>query len=134
LNSDRAKKPLTWRAWLAALLLLAFSTSALARVITDIDGNRVEIPDNPQRIVLGESRMLYTLALLAPDDPFRHIVGWPRDLQKYDSQTWNSFAQRFPQMLNIPTLGSGGPQAINPEQILALRPDVVDSAQPGALR
>lgn len=125
MNSDRAKKPLTWCAWLAALLLLAFSTSTLARVITDIDGNRVEIPDSPQRIVLGESRMLYTLALLAPDDPFRHIVGWPRDLQKYDSQTWNSFAQRFPQMLNIPTLGSGGPQAINPEQILALRPDVV---------
>ncbi len=108
---------------LASLLLL--SSSTLAKQIVDIDGNRVDIPDRPQRIVLGESRMLYTLALLEPDDPFQHIVGWPQDLKKYDSQTWDRFARRFPHMLRIPSLGSGGPNAINPEQILALRPDVV---------
>lgn len=110
---------------LLACLLLALSSAALAKTVVDIDGNAVEIPDRPQRIVLGESRMLYTLALLEPGDPFRHIVAWPRDLQKYDSQTWNSFARRFPQMLKIPSLGPGGPNAINPEQVLALRPDVV---------
>lgn len=108
-----------------ALMLLALSSAASAKILTDIDGNRVEIPDHPQRIVLGESRMLYTLALLEPGDPFQHIVAWPQDLKKYDSQTWNSFARQFPQMLKIPSLGSGGPNAINPEQILALQPDVV---------
>jgi iron complex transport system substrate-binding protein len=108
-----------------ALMLLALSSAVSAKIITDIDGNRVEIPDHPQRIVLGESRMLYTLALLEPGDPFQHIVAWPQDLKKYDSQTWNSFARQFPQMLKIPSLGSGGPNAINPEQILALQPDVV---------
>ena len=108
---------------LACFLLL--QSSALAKQIIDIDGNRVDIPDHPQRIVLGESRMLYTLALLEPGDPFQHIVAWPQDLKKYDSQTWNRFARQFPQMEKIPSLGSGGPNAINPEQILALRPDVV---------
>ncbi|WP_265302874.1 ABC transporter substrate-binding protein [Pantoea sp. JK] len=109
---------------LAGFLVL-ISSAAWAKTITDIDGTRVEIPDRPQRIVLGESRMLYTLALLEPGDPFQHIVAWPQDLKKYDSQTWNSFARQFPQMLKIPSLGSGGPNAINPEQILALKPDVV---------
>lgn len=110
---------------LLLLLQLALTSNAWAKTITDIDGNRVAIPDHPQRIILGESRMLYTLALLEPGDPFQHIVAWPQDLKKYDSQTWNSFARRFPQMLKIPSLGSGGPNAINPEQILALKPDVV---------
>jgi len=108
-----------------ACFLLVLSSAALAKTVTDIDGNQVEIPDHPQRIVLGESRMLYTLALLEPGDPFRHIVAWPQDLKKYDSQTWNSFARQFPQMLKIPSLGPGGPNAINPEQVLALKPDVV---------
>ncbi|MDI9277299.1 ABC transporter substrate-binding protein [Pantoea sp. EABMAA-21] len=108
-----------------ACFLLVLSSAALAKTVTDIDGNQVDIPDHPQRIVLGESRMLYTLALLEPGNPFQHIVAWPQDLKKYDSQTWNSFARQFPQMLKIPSLGSGGPNAINPEQILALKPDVV---------
>lgn len=106
-------------------LLQLLSGSVLAKTITDIDGNRVVIPDHPQRIVLGESRMLYTLALLEPENPFRHIVAWPHDLKKYDNQTWNIFARQFPQMLKIPSLGPGGTVAINPEQVLALRPDVV---------
>ena len=53
----------------ASLLLLAgllLSPLAQAKTLTDIDGHSVTIPDSPQRIVLGESRMLYTLALLAP--------------------------------------------------------------------
>lgn len=108
-----------------ALFLLLLSSSALAKTITDIDGNPVTIPDHPQRIVLGESRMLYTLAMLEPGDPFRHIVGWPQDLKKYDRQTWDIFARQFPQMLKIPTLGAGGINDINPEQVLALKPDVV---------
>lgn len=108
-----------------ACFLLVLSSAALAKTVTDIDGNQVDIPDHPQRIVLGESRMLYTLALLEPGNPFQHIVAWPQDLKKYDSQTWNIFARQFPQMLKIPSLGSGGPNAINPEQILALKPDVV---------
>lgn len=70
-------------------LLMVLSTAAsAARTITDIDGQQVTIPDRPQRIVLGESRMLYTLAMLEPDNPFKNIVGWPLDLKKYDQQTW----------------------------------------------
>jgi len=112
----------------AALLLIAgvlLSPMLSAKTLIDIDGNNVTIPDRPQRIILGESRMLYTLALLAPDNPLQHIAGWPRDLLKYDAQMWRRFEQRYPQINTIPSLGSGGPAAINPEQIVALNPDVV---------
>lgn len=110
---------------LLTLCLLVAAAPVMARTITDIDGRQVTIPDNPRRIVLGESRMLYTLAMLQPDDPFRHIAGWPLDLQKYDPQTWDAFARQFPQMLKITSLGLDGPNDMNAEQIIALRPDVV---------
>lgn len=110
---------------LMVLLGSAMSASALGRMITDIDGKQVQIPDNPQRIVLGESRMLYTLAILETGNPARRVVGWPLDLKRYDSQTWAIFTQSFPQMLNIASLGGGGPDEMHPETVLALKPDVV---------
>lgn len=133
MNSDFMKLNNSRRSsWLTAMLIsvavplyLALSPAVMAKSVTDIDGIQVEIPDNPQRIVLGESRMLYTLAMLEPGDPFRHIIGWPLDLKKYDSQMWEIFARKFPQMLRIPSLGSGGSNDMDPEQVLALKPDVV---------
>jgi len=133
LNSDRDSQkgalrvPVFFRPALIALVLLSavMSVAVQARTVTDIDGNQVEIPDNPQRIVLGESRMLYTLAMLETGDPVKRIVGWPLDLKRYDSQTWTIFTQKFPQMLKIPVLGGGGPDEMNPEKVLALKPDVV---------
>ncbi|VTQ52638.1 periplasmic binding protein [Campylobacter jejuni] len=113
------------RGVLLMLFLVLLSLNAQARTVTDIDGNQVDIPDNPQRIVLGESRMLYTLAMLEPGDPVRRIVGWPLDLKKYDSQIWQIFAQKFPDMLAIPSLGLGGTNDMNPEKVLALKPDLV---------
>ncbi len=125
---QRVNRPARMTLWVRGIIVcvaVLLGSAAQAKTVTDIDGNQVVIPDRPQRIVLGESRRRYTLALLEPSDPFRHIVGWPQDLKKYDRQTWDSFARRFPQMLAIPSLGPGGPSAVNPEQVLALRPDVV---------
>ncbi len=71
---------------LLLLIFLLCTWAVSAKTITDITGQRIEIPDNPQRIVLGESRMLYTLALLEPGYPAARVVGWPLDLKKYDPQ------------------------------------------------
>ncbi len=119
-----AARGLLLKMMLGLLMVLSTAASA-ARTITDIDGQQVTIPDRPQRIVLGESRMLYTLAMLEPDNPFKNIVGWPLDLKKYDQQTWDIFAKQFPQMLTIPSLGIGGTNDMNPEKVMALKPDVV---------
>lgn len=105
--------------------LLCISVGAGARTLTDITGRQVTLPDHPQRIVLGESRMLYSIALLTPGNPLQHIVGWPLDLKKYDPQTWQAFARQFPQMREFTPLGLDGVNDMNPEQVIALRPDVV---------
>lgn len=107
------------------LLLLLLSHAVAARQVVDITGANVTIPDHPQRIILGESRMLYTLALLQPGYPAAHIVGWPADLAKYDAQSWQQYLQRFPQMAQIPQLGSGSIRELNAERVLQLQPDLV---------
>ncbi len=107
------------------LSVMLVSAGAQARTLTDITGREVTIPDHPQRIVLGESRMLYSVALLTPGNPLQHIAGWPQDLKKYDPQTWQVFAHQFPQMDTIPVVGLDGVNDMNPEQVIALRPDVV---------
>ena len=107
------------------LLLLLLSHSLFARQVIDITGTSVTVPDRPQRIILGESRMLYTLALLQPGYPAAHIAGWPGDLAKYDTQSWQQYVQRFPQIAQIPLLGSGSVRELNPERVLQLNPDLV---------
>ncbi|MCF1164550.1 ABC transporter substrate-binding protein [Yersinia pseudotuberculosis] len=110
---------------LLLLIFLLCTWAVSAKTITDITGQRIEIPDNPQRIVLGESRMLYTLALLEPGYPAARVVGWPLDLKKYDPQSWALYTDKFPQMTHIPALGSTGLRDINPEKVLELAPDLV---------
>ncbi|WP_340279030.1 ABC transporter substrate-binding protein [Pantoea agglomerans] len=107
------------------LSVILVSAGAHARTLTDVTGRKVEIPDHPQRIVLGESRMLYSVALLTPGNPLQHIAGWPQDLKKFDPQTWQIFASKFPQMEEIPVLGLDGVNDMNPEQVIALKPDLV---------
>jgi len=110
-----------------ALLLcsLVIASGVNARTLTDITGRQVTIPDHPQRIVLGESRMLYSVALLSPGNPLQHIAGWPLDLKKYDPQTWDIFARQFPEISRIPALGLDGVNDMNPEKVIALKPDLV---------
>lgn len=74
--------------------------------ITDIAGRMVEVEKNPSRIVLGEGRMLYSLALLDRKNPFKRIVGWKDDLIKNDPDAYRKYLAVFPEAVNIANLGS----------------------------
>ncbi|MBJ7221736.1 MULTISPECIES: ABC transporter substrate-binding protein [unclassified Brenneria] len=111
---------------IAILVFLSLlSPLSPAKTVTDMLGRQVEIPDNPQRIILGESRMLYTLALLEPGNPAKNVVGWPGDMPRYDAQSWQRYTQKFPQIAQIPQLGNGSLQTMNAESLLPLKPDLV---------
>lgn len=110
---------------LFSLLLLLCSASAVAKSIVDITGQRVTLPDRPQRIILGESRMLYTLALIVPGNPAARIAGWPADMAKYDPQSWRQFTTAFPAIKAMPQLGAGALRDLNPEQVIRLKPDLI---------
>ncbi|RLM27834.1 hypothetical protein BIY29_01785 [Brenneria alni] len=107
------------------VLLSLLSPLSLAKTVTDILGRQVDIPDNPQRIILGESRMLYTLALIEPGNPAKHVVGWPGDMARYDAQSWQRYTEKFPSIGQIPQLGNGNLHSLNAEIVLPLKPDLV---------
>lgn len=113
------------RTALLLISLLFACSSAFAATVTDLLGRQVTIPDNPQRIVLGESRMLYTFSLLEPGNPAQRIVGWTGDLMRYDAQSWQLYQQKFPDIARIPQLGAASLSTINAEMLLPLKPDLV---------
>jgi len=105
----------------------ASATSATAETITitDIAGRTVEVEKNPDRIVLGEGRMIYSLALLDRADPFARIAGWKDDLINYDPDAWRKYKAAFPAATDIPRLGSPYADDWNLESVISLGTDVV---------
>ncbi|THU05518.1 ABC transporter substrate-binding protein [Lampropedia puyangensis] len=92
--------------------------------VTDVLGRQVRIPLPVRRMILEESRQLYTVALLTPE-PAAHIVGWGADLQQADPDTYRQYLAQFPQIADIPVLGSFSAATFNIEKAIALQPDVV---------
>lgn len=107
------------------ILSLTLPLATAAKTVTDSVQRQVEIPDNPQRIVVGESRMLYTLALVESGNPAKRIVGWPADLKRLDKQTWDRYVAAFPAIAQIPLIGNNNFSQLNAEKIIALQPDLI---------
>src|SRR5471032_893801 len=107
-----------------SLILGLCSTQAVAVTVTDIAGRTVTVPDNVQRIVLGEGRLFYAVSLLEGQKPFDRIVGWQGDFRKLDTQTYAVYRAKFPQVDNIPLIGTTTADSISPETVLTLRPDI----------
>jgi len=90
-----------------ALIHQARADTASAIDVVDVAGRSVSVPQGAQRIILGEGRMMYSIAVLDREDPFQRIVGWKDDLIKYDPDTFRRFEQAFPeQVARIENFGS----------------------------
>lgn len=106
-------------------LLICSPVVCLAKTVIDSLGREVVIPDNSQRIVLGESRMLYTLALVESGNPTEKVVGWPADLKRLDPQTWQKYTAAFPSIIDIAIVGNDNFSQMSSEKIIALQPDLL---------
>ena len=71
--------------------------NAEALTLTDIAGREVTLPQMPEKIILGEGRMMYGIAPLVDGNPFEKIVGWKDDLILYDPDAFRKFEAAFPQ-------------------------------------
>ncbi|MDR0806197.1 MAG: ABC transporter substrate-binding protein [Enterobacteriaceae bacterium] len=120
------KRSLTKRFGISLLLgsALLLSAGAWAETITDIAGRKVELPKKVDRILLGEGRLFYAVALLEGDKPFARIAGWQGDFRKLDTQTYAVYKAKFPEIDNIPLVGNTTAESISPEKVLTLNPDV----------
>ncbi|HKR38424.1 MAG TPA: ABC transporter substrate-binding protein [Paraburkholderia sp.] len=99
-------------------------TAPTPLVVTDLAGRTIKVPAEPHRILLGESRLLSAVALLEGQKPLARIVGWQGDLPTMDPQTFEAYAQRFPDIRQIPLIGKATEDSISDEKALALKPDV----------
>jgi iron complex transport system substrate-binding protein len=106
-------------------LLLTLPAARAATTVTDLAGRRVVVSGPVRRVVLGEGRLLYTLALLEDrQDPLARVAGWQGDMARFDPQTWSQYVARYPHMARVPTIGTTNEASISPERVLSLAPDL----------
>ncbi|WP_373864452.1 ABC transporter substrate-binding protein [Paraburkholderia unamae] len=123
-DAAQAATPAAAQAVSAANAVSATNATSAPLVVTDLAGRTIKVPAEPHRILLGESRLLSALALLEGQKPLARVVGWQGDLPAMDPQTYDAYAQRFPEIRQIPLIGRATEDSISDEKALALKPDV----------
>lgn len=107
-----------------AATLLCAAPAAQARQVTDLAGRVVTVPDHPQRVLLGEGRFVFAMALLDRADPVARVVGWQGELKQQDPYSWQQLVKRFPKAADVPLIGKTSEASVSPEKIVSLKPDV----------
>ncbi len=107
-----------------AACLFAAAPMAQARQVTDLAGRVVTVPDHPQRVLLGEGRFVFAMALLDRADPVARVVGWQGELKQQDPYSWQQLVKRFPKAADVPLIGKTSEASVSPEKIVSLKPDV----------
>lgn len=108
-----------------ALAVSATSASAETITVTDIAGRIVEVERNPSAIVLGEGRLIYSLALLDRENPFERVVGWKDDMINYDPDAWLAYQALYPEATDILRLGNPASAEWNLEAVIASGAELV---------
>lgn len=118
----------SWRRLLSLFAIaccwLGLALPASALQVTDVLGRKVSMDKAPQRVVLGEGRLFFALALLDRDNPFQRVVGWQNDMRLLDPHTYEVYAKQYSQIAKLPLIGQASEQSVSAEQILALKPDL----------
>lgn len=111
----------------AVAVLAAFSVPAFAQAftVTDVAGREVSFDAPVERVILGEGRLLYSLATIETENPFAHVVGWRNDLWTTDTISFNAYAEKFPEAKDLPFLGNLTDGTLQTETVVTLDPDVL---------
>ena len=101
------------------------TTTEPAIHVTDLAGYPVILAKPAERVVLVRGRGVQELALLLGEELDEKLVGWGPDIRTANKDAYDVFVARFPRLTEVPELGSIYEDSINPEQIIALNPDLV---------
>lgn len=118
---------MTFTRLLGATALAILPTLVLADpiTVTDITGRDVTLDGPADRVILGEGRQIFFAAVLDGEDPFQRVVGWRDDLLQAAPESYALYAEKFPQLDEIPTFGGFKDGTFDIEQAVALDPDVL---------
>lgn len=109
----------------AATLFAVPSAFAQAFTVHDVAGRDVSFDKPVDKVVLGEGRLIYSIATIETDDPFAKVVGWRKDLMTTDFDGFKAYEAKFPEVKDIPFLGKLTDGTLQTESIVKLDPDVV---------
>lgn len=109
----------------AVLALTAAPAFAQSFTLTDVAGRDVTFDKPVERVILGEGRMLYSIAPLEREAPFDKIVAWRNDLWTTDLDGFNIYTTKFPRGAELPQLGNLTDGTLQTETVVDLAPDVL---------
>jgi iron complex transport system substrate-binding protein len=111
----------------AIAVLAAYSMPAFAQAftVTDVAGREVSFDAPVERAILGEGRLLYSLATIETENPFAHVVGWRNDLWTTDQKSFDAYVAKFPEAADLPFLGNLTDGTLQTETVVTLDPDVL---------
>lgn len=92
--------------------------------LRDLAGQRLRPTQPARRLVLGDGRMIYALALLGGAELLRRIVGWQNDFPLLAPASHAAFTAAFPFLRDVVPIGQTSEQSVSVERILDLRPDL----------
>lgn len=123
-------------ALLGGIFLCQAGAAQAARVVTDLAGRSVEVPERINRIVLGESRYIPALAILEGDQVITRLAGILPDFEKTDPAGYAQYLGRFPELADVPRVGHASADSFSLESVLAMGADLaifsVEGHGPGA--
>jgi len=92
--------------------------------VTDIVGRKVTFSAQPKRIVLSESRHIYSLAFLNKTNPIDKVVAWGEDLQKAAPDFYEKILSVAPKAAELPKIGNITKDGLPIETLVSHKPDV----------
>jgi iron complex transport system substrate-binding protein len=120
--------PLTWLLHTekrGAQPRLPGEADATGQMLTDLANRPVKITRDARRIVLLRGRDIYELAALLGDELPNRLVAIGADLRRFDRDGYEAFIAKYPSLASLPEAGDIFKDAVNPEQIVNLHPDLV---------
>lgn len=106
------------------LLMLWAATPAMAeRTLVDVAGRTVTVPDQVDRILLGEGRFIPALGILL-ENPVSPVVATLGDFERFDAPSYAQYRERFPEIDAIPRVGVASADSFNLEQAITMQPQV----------
>ncbi|HEV7276464.1 MAG TPA: ABC transporter substrate-binding protein [Devosiaceae bacterium] len=109
----------------ALAALVGTPVLAQAFTVTDVAGREVSFEQPVERVILGEGRMLYSIATIESEDPFAKVVAWRNDLWTTDLDGFNAYVEKFPKAAELPFLGNLTDGTLQTETVVDLDPDVL---------
>lgn len=93
--------------------------------VTDVTGREITFEKPVERVILGEGRLVYSLAAIETENPFASVVGWRNDLFTTDFTGFHAYLEAFPEAADIPFLGNLTDGTLQTETIVDLNPDAL---------